>query len=122
MEIKEKIKIPLEDLLKIEDVQACFITGRQIGTITPDSKAKLKNLALWKLIMDTTHKFFPIINDFYIYGLSKLYFELKDYEIIMSFIGHGMALITIIPALANKGLIEVEIENTYRRIREVLKL
>jgi len=122
MEIKEKIKIPLEDLLKIEDVQACFITGRQIGTITPDSKAKLKNLALWKLIMDTTHKFFPIINDFYIYGLSKLYFELKDYEIIMSFIGHGMALITIIPALANKGLIEVEIENTSRRIREVLKL
>lgn len=122
MEIKEKVKISLEDLLKIEDVQACFVTGRQIGIITPEKKAKLKNLALWKLIMDTTHKFFPIINDFYMYGLSKLYFELKDYEIIMNFINHGIALITIIPALANKGLIEVEIENTSRKIKEILKL
>jgi len=122
METKERIKKSLEDLLKIEDVQACFVTGRQIGTVTPESKAKLKNLALWKLIMDTTHKFFPITEDFYMYGLSRLYFELKDYEIIMTFIGHGIALITIIPVLANRGLIEVEIENTSRIIKEILKL
>ena len=122
MEVKEKIKKSLEDLLRIEDVGACFVTGRQVGTVTPEGKAKLKNISLWKLIMDTTHKFFPITEDFYMYGLSKLYFELKDYEVIMSFIGHGIALITIIPTLANRGLVEVEIENTAKEVKKALKL
>ena len=122
MDIKSKIQQVLDDLLKVEDIEACFVSGRMIGTVTPKSKSKLKNMALWKLIMDTTRKFFPVTDDFYAYGLSKLYFELKDYNIIMSFMGRGIALITIIPTLANRGMIEVEIENTRREIKQLLKL
>jgi len=122
MESKDKIKKPLDDLLRMDDVEACFVIGKQIGTVTPKSKTKLKNLVLWKLIMDTTHKFFPITEDFYKYGLSKLYFELKDYEVIMTFMSSGIALITIIPTLTNRGLVEVEIENTSKVIKDILNL
>jgi hypothetical protein len=116
----EEIKTVLEDLLRMEDVQACLLTGRQTGTITPGSGTKLKNLVLWKLIMDSSHKFFPVIEDFYTYGLKKLYFELGDYEVIMTFLDKVTALIVVIPSLANRGIIEVEIENSKRTINEII--
>jgi len=116
----EEIKAVLEDLLKMEDVQACLLTGRQTGTITPGRGTKLKNLVLWKLIMDSSHKLFPIIEDFYVYGLKRLYFELGDYEVIMSFLDQFTALIVVIPSLVNRGLVEVEIENSKRTIKEII--
>ena len=116
----EEIREVLEDLLKMEDVQACLLTGRQTGTITPGRGTKLKNLVLWKLIMDSSHKFFPVIEDFYVYGLKRLYFELGDYEIIMSFLDQFTALIVAIPSLVNRGLVEVEIENSKRTIKEII--
>ena len=116
----EDIKGILEDLLKMEDVQACLLTGRQTGTITPTSGTKLKNLVLWKLIMDSSHKFFPVIEDFYMYGLKDLYFELGEYEVIMAFIDQLTALLVVIPSLVNRGLVEVEIENSKRAIKEIL--
>ena len=116
----EEIKAVLEDLLKMEDVQACLLTGRQTGTITPGRGTKLKNLVLWKLIMDSSHKFFPVIEDFYVYGLKRLYFELGDYEVIMSFLDQFTALLVVIPSLVNRGLVEVEIENSKRTIKEII--
>lgn len=116
----EEIRAALEDLLKMEDVQACLLTGRQTGTITPGSSTKLKNVVLWKLIMDSSHKFFPVIEDFYIYGLKRMYFELGDYEVIMSFLDQFTALLVVIPSLVNRGLVEVEIENSKRTIKETI--
>jgi len=115
----EDIKAVLDDLLKMEDVQACLLTGRETGTITPKT-TKLRNVVLWKLIMDSSHKFFPVIEDFYRYGLKKLYFELGDYEIIMSFLDQFTALLVVIPSLANRGLVEVEIENSKRSMKEII--
>jgi hypothetical protein len=115
----EDIRAVLEDLLKMEDVQACLLTGRQTGTITPKS-TKLRNLVLWKLIMDSSHKFFPVIEDFYAYGLKSIYFELGDYEVIMGFIDKFTALLVVIPSLVNMGLVEVEIENSKRMIKEII--
>jgi len=116
----EDIKGVLEDLLRMEDIQACLLTGRQTGTITPGGGTKLKNLVLWKLIMDSSHKFFSVIEDFYAYGLKRLYFELGEYEIIMTFIDQFTALIVVIPSLVNRGLVEVEIESSKRTIKEIL--
>ncbi|MCX6814380.1 MAG: hypothetical protein NTY20_01885 [Candidatus Aenigmarchaeota archaeon] len=116
----EEIRAVLEDLLKMEDVQACLLTGRQTGTITPGRGTKLKNLVLWKLIMDSSHKLFPVIEDFYVYGLKRLYFELGDYEVIMTFLDQFTALLVVIPSLVNRGLVEVEIENSKRTIKEII--
>ena len=70
--------------------------------------------------MDTTDKFFSIIQDFYRYGLRRIYFELGEYEVIMSFIDPITALITVVPTLANRGVVEVEIENTKREIEKLI--
>ena len=118
----EDIKVVLEDLLKMEDVQACLLAGSHTGTITPTGNVKLKNLTLWKLIMDTTYKFFSIANDFFRYGLRELNFELGEYNIIMSFIDPSTALITVVPNLANMGIIGVEIENTKRDIEKIISV
>jgi hypothetical protein len=115
----DDIKSVLDDLMKMEDVEACLLTGRQTGTITPNS-TKLKNPALWKLITDSSLKFFPVIDNFYVYGLKRLYFELGEYEVIMSFIDQFTALLTVIPAFVNRGLVEVEIENSKNMIKEIL--
>lgn len=120
---KTGVKEILDDLIKIEDIEACLLEihlpmGRKI--ISPE-KIKLKNLALWELIKRVTSDLFSISQELYGHGLTKAYFELKEHEIIMSFLGPRTALIVVIPALANRGLIEVEIENTKRMILEVIK-
>jgi predicted regulator of Ras-like GTPase activity (Roadblock/LC7/MglB family) len=116
----DEIKAVLEDLLKMEDVQACLLTGRQTGTLTPRTGTKLKNLVLWKLIMDSSHNFFPVIEDFYIYGLKNVYFELGEYEVIMAFIDKFTALLVVIPSLVNRGLVEVEVENSKNMIKDII--
>lgn len=109
----------LDDLQRLDDVQACMLAKRHAGIITPEKKIKLKNMTLWKLINDTTDKFFEIANFFYQYGLSKIYFEIGELEIILSLIEPDVGLLVVIPSLANKGLLEVEIENAKRAIAQL---
>jgi hypothetical protein len=48
-------------------------------------------------------------------------FRLQDYEALFYiFPDTENALVAIVPALANKGLIEVEIENARREIIEIM--
>lgn len=109
----------LTDLLMIEDIQACLLATGKKPKIIPKN-VKIKNLRFWQLIKETTSEFFSITDEFYRYNLSKIYFELEKYEIIMSFIDSETALIVVIPRLANKGLLEVEIENARRFIKTIL--
>jgi hypothetical protein len=63
-----------------------------------------------------------VINHYSEYGLDKVYFELGDWDVLF-FILPGMdtALVAIVPALANRGLLEVEMENTRREIIKILE-
>jgi len=120
---KMTIKEILNDLIKIEDIEACLFemyipTGRKIIS---SEGIKLKNLALWELIKGLTGDLFSISKELYAHGLTKSYFELKEHEVIMSFLGPTTALIVVIPSLANRGLIEVEMENAKRMILEVME-
>ncbi|MBN1222978.1 MAG: hypothetical protein JXB23_06990 [Candidatus Aminicenantes bacterium] len=120
---KKEVKEILEDLNRLEDVEACLLEmhqpiGRKI--ITPE-KIKLKNIALWELIKRVTNDLFSVSQEIYTHGLSKIYFELKDHEIIMYFLSPRTAIIVVIPALANRGLVEVEIESSRRSIMEIMK-
>ena len=123
MEAKTGVKEILDDLIKMQDVEACLLEMHMpVGSkIIAPEKIKLKNLALWELIKRTTNDLFNVAQELYSHGLSKMYFELKEYEIIMSFLTPRTALIVVIPSLANRGLIEVEIENSKRMILEVIK-
>jgi len=119
--MNEKIIKSLENLLKLEDILACLVAGKGIGTITPRKGVKLKDVGFWKLISDTIDKFFDVAEVFYKYGLSRIDFELGDYNIILKLINPGAYLVAVIPSLANKGLLEVEIENTRREIEELIE-
>jgi len=111
----------LEDLLKLDDILACLISSEQTGVLTPKKGVKLRDIGMWKLISDTTDKFFNIAKLFYKYGLDRVTYELGKYEVIAVFINQVTILLVVIPFLANKGLIEVEIENTRRSIESILK-
>ena len=54
-------------------------------------------------------------------GLGEMEFRLQDYEVLFYvFPDTESALVAIVPALANKGLLEVEMENARREILKVM--
>ncbi len=120
MENREKILNTLEDLLRLEDVKACMVAKRGLEGITPEQN-EIDDIDLWKLIRRTTDDFFTIINQFYDYGLTNISSEIDEYLLNLTGLDKNTALIVIVPVLANRGLLEVEIENTKREIDEIMK-
>jgi hypothetical protein len=116
---KEEVLFVLNDLLKLDDVLACMLAKQGLGGVVPDA-LKVKDVNLWNLVKNTTNDIFPIINKFFIYKIDRLYFELGDYTIIFAPISQTFSLLVIIPSLANMGLIDVEVENTKRKIQAIL--
>ena len=67
-------------------------------------------------------EFFEIISRYSKYGLDKVYFELGKYDVIFFILPESdTALVAIVPALANRGLLEVELENARRKIMGILE-
>jgi hypothetical protein len=118
---KEDVLAVLDDLLREEDILAAMVARRGFeGYIPASSKFKLKNIAVWNTLQNTMGDFFSIISKFSAQGLDKVYFELGDYEVVFFILHADMALVSVIPALANKGLLEVEMENSRREIKKIL--
>ncbi len=119
-EIEEIIR---NDLLKLEDVYACMVARRGLEGIVlfEDSKdPELKDV--WVSLEKTMDEFFSIIKEYSVYGLNKIYFELGKYDVIFFILPEtDTALVALIPALANRGLLEVELENTRGKIVEILE-
>jgi hypothetical protein len=118
---EKEVKKVLDDLQRLEDVQACEYAERGVDAVMPNVRFKIKDIDLWNLISETTDKFFEIAKNFYEYGVDKIYFDIGNYEVILSLIEPTIGLLVIIPSLANKGLLEVEIENARRQIVEMRK-
>jgi hypothetical protein len=65
---------------------------------------------------------FVVIREYSQTGLGEMEFRLQDYEaLFFIFPDTENALVAIIPALANKGLIEVEMENARREILKIME-
>lgn len=110
----------LQDLLKLEDVKACMVAKKGLEGIVPEEN-EIDDIDLWKLIKKTTDDFFDIIHEFYDYGLTTIYSELGDYEVNLTVLDKNTALVVIFPILANRGLLEVEIENARRELKELFR-
>ncbi|MBU1197987.1 hypothetical protein KJ765_05780 [Candidatus Micrarchaeota archaeon] len=123
MEAKfERIVKVLEDLLREEDVLAVRIASASGGSIgPPQSLLKIKDMGVWNMVNNTVNEAFTIFTKFGPYGIDKMYLELGEYEIIFFRVDRRTLLIAVIPTLANKGLLEVEIENTRRETINILK-
>jgi len=111
------------DLLKLEDVYACMVARKGLEGIVLFEESKDPELKdVWVSLERTMDEFFSIIKEYSIYGLNKIYFELGKYDVIFFILPEtDTALVALIPALANRGLLEVELENTRGKIIEILE-
>lgn len=117
------LKVLNEDLLRLEDILACMVARKNLEGISAIPEGFEQEVVdIWEILKMTMNEVFDIIKKYSKYGLDKLYFELGDYDVIF-FILHGSdtALVAIVPALANRGLLEVELENARRRIVEIIE-
>lgn len=117
---KEEVLVVLEDLLRLDDVQATMLARKDLGGVVPE-KLKIKDAKFWNLVKESTGQIFPIIERFFLYKVERLNFELGEYVIIFAPINQTYSLMVIIPALANMGLIDVEVENSKRKIKNILE-
>ena len=112
----------LEDLLRLDDIYACMIARRNMVSVIPDtSKFNPKIMEVWDIVSIAMKNVFAVIEEYASVGLDVMEFRLKNYSVLFFVIPNtDNALVSIIPSLANKGLIEVEMENARREIVEVL--
>lgn len=116
---ENKVLEVLDDLLRLDDILACMVAMKGMeGIVPPIEKFKIKDISVWEMLQKTMDEFFDVIAAYKEYGLDKVYFELGEYDVIF-FVMHNVSLVAITPALANRGLMEVEMENARR---DILKL
>lgn len=121
---EEKILSVLsEDLLQLEDIYACMVARKNLeGIVPPTEEFKADVIDIGDMLKDTMNEFFDIIRRYSKYGLDKVTFEMGKYDVMFFILSSGSdtALVAIVPSLANRGLLEVEMENARRKIVEIL--
>ena len=112
----------LEDLLKLDDIYACMIARRNMVSVIPDTSLfNPRIMEVWDIVSLAMKNVFTVIEEYASVGLDVMEFRLKNYSVLFFVIPDtDNALVAIIPSLANKGLIEVEMENARREIVEIL--
>ena len=120
---KEIEEVLRNNLLKLEDVYGCMVAREGLEGIVLIEDTKDQELKkVWTSLEKTMDQFFSIIKEYSLYGLDKIYFELGKYDVIFFILPEtDTALVALVPALSNRGLLEVELENTREKIIEILK-
>ncbi len=112
----------LNDLLNYDEILACMVARHNMISVMPDqSRFDSEVMEIWDIIKHAMDDVFGVIREYSQAGLGEIEFRLQDYEVLFYiFPDTENALVAIIPALANKGLIEVEMENARRAILRVM--
>jgi hypothetical protein len=113
----------LDDLMRLDEIYACIVARRNMISVMPSSETfKPEVNQIWDVIKRAMDEVFIVIGQYSSAGLSEMEFRLQDYEVLFYvFPDTENALVAIVPALANKGLLEVEIENARREILKLLE-
>ena len=112
----------LNDLLNYDEILACMVARHNMISVMPDqSRFKPEVMQIWDIIKRAMDDVFGVIREYSQAGLGEIEFRLQDYEALFYiFPDTENALVAIVPALSNKGLIEVEIENARRKILKIM--
>lgn len=112
----------LDDLLKLDDILACMVARRNMISVMPSSETfKPEVNQIWDIIKRAMDEVFGVIGDYSQAGLGEMEFRLQDYEVMFYiFPDTENALVAITPALSNKGLLEIEMENARRKILKIM--
>jgi predicted regulator of Ras-like GTPase activity (Roadblock/LC7/MglB family) len=115
----------LDDLLKLDDILACMVARQNMISVMPsddNDSFKTEVHDVWDIIHRAMDDVFSVIREYSQAGLVEMEFQMQDYEaLFFVFPDTENALVAIVPALANKGLIEVEMENARREILKIME-
>ena len=119
---EDPIALVLDDLLKLDDILACMVARRHMISVMPSGDGfKPEVNQIWDNIHRAMDDVFGVIGAYSPMGLGEMEFRLQDYEVLFYvFPDTESALVAIVPALANKGLLEVEMENARREILKTM--
>ena len=120
--IDDPILDVLDDLLNYDEILACMVARQNMISVMPDQERfDPKVMEIWDIIKRAMDYVFTVIREYSQAGLSEIEFRLQDYEVLFYvFPDTENALVTIVPALSNKGLIEIEMENARRDILNII--
>ena len=112
----------LNDLLNYDEILACMVARHNMISVMPDQERfDPQVMQIWDIIKRAMDDVFGVIREYSQAGLGEMEFRLQDYEALFYvFPDTENALVAIIPALANKGLIEVEMENARLEILKIM--
>jgi hypothetical protein len=118
----DPIAIVLDDLMKFDDILACMVARRNMISVMPSGEGfKPEVNQIWDNIHRAMDDVFGVIGSYSQIGLGEMEFRLQDYEVLFYvFPDTESALVAIVPALTNKGLLEVELENARRGILKIM--
>jgi hypothetical protein len=118
----DPISCILDDLLKLDDILACMVARCNMISVMPSGDGfKPEVNQVWDIIKRAMDDVFTVIREYSSAGLGEMEFRLQDFEVLFYiFPDTENALVAIVPALSNKGLIEVELENGRREILKIM--
>lgn len=113
----------LNDLLNYDEILACMVARRNMISVMPDQERfDPQVMQIWDIIKRAMDDVFGVIREYSQAGLGEIEFRLQDYEVLFYvFPDTENALVAIIPALSNKGLIEIEMENARRETLKIME-
>ena len=119
----DPIENVLNELLKFDEILACMVARRNMISVMPAGNGfKSEVMDVWDIIKRAMDDVFGVISAYSQAGLGEMEFRLQECEVLFYvFPDTENALVAIIPALANKGLIEVEMENARREILRIME-
>jgi len=121
----DPIALVLDDLLKYDEILACMVARQSMISVMPSDGTdgfKPEINQIWDILHRAMDDVFNVIRDYSQAGLGEMEFRLQEYEALFYvFPDTENALVAIVPALSNKGLIEVELENARRKILKLME-
>ncbi len=119
---EERVLEVLDNLLEFDEIYACMVVRKNMeGIIPPTERFEQSVIDIWEILHETMNDFFDIIERYSKYKLGEIYFSMMDYEVLFFVLPDtDTALVAIIPALANRGLLEVAMEKARRDIISIL--
>jgi hypothetical protein len=113
----------LNDLLNYDEILACMVARQNMISVMPEQdRFDPQVMQIWDIIKRAMDDVFSVIREYSQAGLGEMEFRLQEYEALFYvFPDTENALVAIVPALSNKGLIEIEMENARRKILEIME-
>jgi len=119
---EDPILAVLNDLLNYDEILACMVARQNMISVMPEQERFDQSIMqVWDIIKRAMDDVFVVVREYSQAGLGEIEFRLQDYEALFYvFPDTENALVAIVPALSNKGLIEIELENARREILKIM--